>query len=318
MTQHLLRASNSYTLMVSDRLVSGGITDPLANKNLIYYARDAIVVIGYAGKAYGLSSSNTNMPTDEWIAEKLWGKPIARGADGTSPATFTFGKIDRHLNIGQSIKLLQNELTASFNALPRSLRKRARLHLVLAGWRESRHGIRYMLTQIKRYNDTFTIESAPRYYYRVKTGACVLSFPDGYISQTHLSDMAGRLKPLTPDESESILVDEIRRVAAVHPDKVGPDCLSILLPPQPTYTIRVRFIPTVDHEAVVTFPKTGISKTLRVAFSPWVIGPGGVFAPSVMNGNSTLHMGPIEIKLEAPPSEQGITFHYSLRRPPSI
>ena len=49
--------------MVSDRLVSGGVHDPLANKNLIYQARDAIVVVGYAGAAYELNSSNKNIPT---------------------------------------------------------------------------------------------------------------------------------------------------------------------------------------------------------------------------------------------------------------
>jgi hypothetical protein len=318
MTLHLLRTSNSYTLMVSDRLVSGRMTDALANKNLIYHARDAIVAIGYAGRAYGLNLSNSNMPSDEWLAEKLWGKPIERGPDGVAPATFTFGKISKHLNVGQSINLLRNELIASFDALPRSDRKRVQFHLVLAGWRESRHGISYILTQIKRSNDTFKIETAPRYYYRVRTGTCVLSFPDGYISQTHLSDIAGRLKPLTPDESESLLVEEIRRVAALHPDKVGPHCLSILLPPQPTSPIRVRFIPTVEHTAVVTLPRRAISKTLGVAFSPWVIGPRILAAPAVMNGNSTLHLGPIRINIEAPASQQGITLHYSLRRPPGI
>jgi hypothetical protein len=293
------------------------MNDPLANKNLIYYARDAIVAIGYAGKAYGLNSSNKNMPTDEWIAEKLWGKPIPRGLDG-APGTLIFQKIGRHLNIGQSIKLLQNELITSFDALPRSQRKRARFHLALAGWRESRHGvIRYMIAEIKRNNETFTIESPPRYYYRMRSRTCLLSFPDGYISQTHLSEILARLKPLTPDESETLLVDEIRRIAALYPGKVGPHCMSILVPPQPTYPVRVRFIPTVEHTAVINIPRKGISKTLAVAFSPWIIGPGMVSAPAVMNGNSTLHMGPIKISIDAPVQQHGITIQYSLRRPPS-
>ncbi len=200
--------------MVSDRLVSGGMSDPLANKNLIYLARDAVVAIGYAGKAYGLNSSNRNMPTDEWIAEKLWGKPIHRGPDGDAPGTFTFQNIERHLHIDQSIKLLQNELTKAFAALPRSIRTRARLHLVLAGWKQSRHGgIRFMLAEIIRRNDKFTIQSPSRYYYRSRTGALVLSFPDGYISQNRLSELVLRLKPLTPDESENLLVSEIRRIS---------------------------------------------------------------------------------------------------------
>ena len=87
-------------LHVSDRLVSGGVHDPLANKCIIYWARGALVSIGYAGLAYGLSKSNPNMPTDEWIAEKLWGKPIPRGRDGLRPATFAMSKISKWLDIG--------------------------------------------------------------------------------------------------------------------------------------------------------------------------------------------------------------------------
>src|SRR5437660_7557363 len=60
MTLHLIRASRSYVAHASDRLVSGGVNDPLANKQIIYLARDALVSIGYAGIAYGLSSSSPN------------------------------------------------------------------------------------------------------------------------------------------------------------------------------------------------------------------------------------------------------------------
>lgn len=49
MTLHLTQVSYLYTLQVGDRLISGGINDPLANKNIIYWARDAIVTLGYSG-----------------------------------------------------------------------------------------------------------------------------------------------------------------------------------------------------------------------------------------------------------------------------
>jgi hypothetical protein len=52
--------------------VSGGVEDPLANKNLIYVGRDGIFAISYTGLAYGLSA-NRNTPTDEWLAEILCG-----------------------------------------------------------------------------------------------------------------------------------------------------------------------------------------------------------------------------------------------------
>jgi hypothetical protein len=53
MTLILTYASARYVLQVTDRLVTQGgkIFDPLANKNLIYVARDAIVTVGYGYNA---------------------------------------------------------------------------------------------------------------------------------------------------------------------------------------------------------------------------------------------------------------------------
>ncbi|MGI8733747.1 MAG: hypothetical protein ACR2LM_10660 [Pyrinomonadaceae bacterium] len=304
--------------MVSDRLVSGGMSDPLANKNLIYHAGDAIVVIGYAGKAYGLHPSKRDMPTDEWIAETLWGKPIPRGRDGRTPATINFGEAGKVLSIDQAIRLLQTELEKSFQRLPASVRKRSTVHLAIAGWKENRRGIvQFVLAQILKRGGSFIVESPPRYIYRARHKSCVVSFPDGYILAAELSHLAKRLCALTPDASESLFVDEIRRIALLRPDKVGPHCLSILLPPHDIKPIRVRFIPTVEHKALISFPSKGISKTLTVAFSPWILGPRMLSAPALMNGNSTVHMGPITIDLEAPPPQQGISVMSSLKRPPS-
>ena len=77
MTLHLTQISPLYTLQVGDRLVSGSIHDPLANKNIIYWARDGFFTIGYSGLAY-----LQGKPTDQWIAEKLWGDVIPVGPDG--------------------------------------------------------------------------------------------------------------------------------------------------------------------------------------------------------------------------------------------
>lgn len=309
MTQHLLRTSNEYTLMVSDRLVSGGIQDPLANKNLIYQARDAIVVMGYAGAAYELNLSNKNMPTDEWIAEKLWGRSIQRGPDGLSPAGFTFGPIGHSLYIGQALKLLQSELQKSFQ----KLQPERTFNLTVAGWRQSRVGLRFMLAQIIKSKDMIKIVSPPRYIYRFRDRPCLISFPS-YMSKDHFSEVLQHL-PASPDDSEKLFVEEIRNVSLQRPDRVGPHCLSILLPPPGRTPIRVRFIPTLEHTAIVTNQSNAISKTLPVAFSPWIIGPAMLGAPLIMNGSNSVQMGQILINLEAPP-HQGVRIISSLRRPP--
>ena len=118
MTLHLISASDRYVAHVSDRLVSGSMNDPLANKQIIYCARDALVSIGYTGMAYGLSPASPNMPTDEWLAEILWGRPIPRGQDGTRPVTMIFGQISNRLDLGRSIQILRDELQAAISRLP--------------------------------------------------------------------------------------------------------------------------------------------------------------------------------------------------------
>lgn len=65
-----LSAGYPYALQVTDRLVTKGGSpfDPLANKNIVYVARNAIVSIAYTGLAY-----IDGIPTDVWIAERLVG-----------------------------------------------------------------------------------------------------------------------------------------------------------------------------------------------------------------------------------------------------
>jgi hypothetical protein len=72
MTLHLTLATAEYVLQVSDRLTSldpgKRPWDPLANKNVIYVARNGLISIGYTGAAYiGV------LPTDTWIAQTLRG-----------------------------------------------------------------------------------------------------------------------------------------------------------------------------------------------------------------------------------------------------
>src|SRR4051794_23401448 len=61
-------------VQVSDRLtsfVSGGRRrphDPLANKTVLFLAKDAVAALSYTGKAY-----LDGIPTDQWMAERIRG-----------------------------------------------------------------------------------------------------------------------------------------------------------------------------------------------------------------------------------------------------
>jgi len=73
MTLILGQASRDYVLQVTDRLVTKGNRpfDPLANKNIVYCARNALVAIGFTGIAF-----LGDIPTDQWIVEQLTGTSL--------------------------------------------------------------------------------------------------------------------------------------------------------------------------------------------------------------------------------------------------
>jgi hypothetical protein len=82
----LTGACTLFTMQVSDRLVTEirpadratRPFDALSNKSIIFRALNAIVSMGYVGSAYV-----DRKPTDEWIAEQLWGEPLTdRTPDG--------------------------------------------------------------------------------------------------------------------------------------------------------------------------------------------------------------------------------------------
>ena len=318
MTLHLTRISRSYTLQVSDRLVSGGVQDPLANKTLIYWARGGVVSIGYTGLAYELSSCDPNIPTDELIAEILFGMPIPRGRDGVRPVTLGIGKIPRWLDLGQSIELLRCELQNSVDRLP-STRREYPFEMIVAGWQETRRrGLQPVIVQIikPRGNAAFTIER-PQRNWHLGGSIALITTPEGYVSDNELSGFTEHLPTASPDESENLLVDGVRRVSSRNPQSVGPHCMSILLPPLGVAPIRVRFIPNAPHTAVYTGQDQNMTPAFPIAFSPWIIGPNMLCAPSVQIGHGQVQMGPFEIVMEAPMPESGVKGYMgALERPP--
>jgi len=136
MTLHLTHISPSFALQVSDRLVRGGVAVPLANKNILYSARDSFVSMGYTGLAYGLAS-DPDIPTDEWIAQILWRKPIPRGPDGVSPVAFGLASISGRMDLRLSLQVIRDELQNAINRLP-SDRRDLSFELIVSGWRQGR------------------------------------------------------------------------------------------------------------------------------------------------------------------------------------
>jgi hypothetical protein len=314
MTLHISGISRGLSLQVSDRLVSGGIIDPFANKNLIYWAKGSLVSIAYTGLAYGLSPSNANTPTDEWIAEKLWGEPIPKGPDGVKPATFVYQRIHKWLDIGQSIKLLADELCESLAKLP-NMHQAESFEMIIVGWEETRRrGVHPIAVQIlkPRGDKPIEVKRCKRDWYFGSKAAFFLN-PSDYVSTDEFKQLIKNRHPMSVDDWEDLFVDCTRQVSAKYPDKVGPNCLSILLPPLNAAPIRIRFVPATLHTATL------LGHKFPVVFSPWIIGPHGCTAPAIMKGGFNYQMGPFVINMEGPTvteKQKGILLYMgSLNRP---
>jgi hypothetical protein len=288
-TQIVAQLTRRFVLQIEDRLVTpdlsaGGSAKPdtLANKNVIYRARDAIVCMGYTGLAF-----IGNLPTDTWIAEKL------TGLKGSDPFGTRFGSLPRWLDIGQAIELLDRELRASEIAALKT-----NFELVVVGWQwklGKREVMRNRPTTPmawlirKPYSKPFeAVERLPRYWHWTHDARFIAS-PEGHknLSVAELEALAGRLRQLPPDIKsrgyEQTIVDAIRTVSARN-QYVGPNCMSIVLaPPHLNPFVRVRFFPQENHVARLVAP-TFVSPEYPAAYSPWIIGPGIVMQPTVRIG----------------------------------
>ena len=132
MTLVLTFVSPRYVMQVADRLVTitkgGKRFDPASNKSLIYLARNAIVTIGYSGLAY-----LDGIPTDEWIAQTLWGKDLPRHDDGRAVGHVFGGGPRKGIDIGRAIERLRcgSQKALRNDPAPRGAKF---LQIVLAGW----------------------------------------------------------------------------------------------------------------------------------------------------------------------------------------
>lgn len=283
MTLIISKASINYILQVSDRLVTMDQKpfDPLSNKSIIYCALNGILSISYTGVAFIGS-----LPTDQWIAEKLLGHSFQEvkkpPAFGNRETNFKY--------IGPALQMLRESLN---NVIHSEIKPELRndwfeksFDLCIDGWVWGSKGkYRPFLTCISKppKSHTFEYKIEPRRWYlggRFKVGAA----PSGNISGDILQSLVNKLANNKPDEAEVNLVSTIREVSKSN-RLVGADCMSILLPPPPIahqIPARVRFIPSKDATAILT--SNSGKRIVKVAYTPWLIGPGSFSSPAIISG----------------------------------
>jgi hypothetical protein len=296
--------------------------DALANKSILYWARDAIVSIAYTGAAY-----IGPLPTDDWIVEKLTGVDVSEkfGMRGFPSSHW--------LDIGQSLRLLLQELASSEVA-----KHTLNFELTAVGWqwKTTRHPLegRYQPVPMawglsKPPNGQFgkEVERLPRYWY-FKHRTLFQSSPIGNMPKAERDKMFDRLRNSAPSRTgeeaaatvEQATVDAVRSVSTSNA-YVGPNCMSVLLaPPHYRALIRISFFPQEQHTAQLV-STTAPPATLPAAFSPWIVGRGWMEKPSVRVGQATSEeLGPFTIAYSGPSMPcpvKGLIFAQSSQtRPP--
>ena len=306
MTLILTFATPNYLLQVSDRLVTQGTKafDPASNKNVIYHAKNAIVAIGYSGRAYMDGTA-----TDRWIAEKLRGEKFRDHAPG-EPYTVKMGRAERWLDIGQSIELLRRESAEVFCRLPAS--QRTRHHITIAGWQWQRRQDwllpRPLLCEISNGESeaerhAFKCDQVPRYWHWARKYPIQLSWvPDwNPLSKGEIDQLLEKLRYTwpSPQASVNLLIGAIRFAAQKSPKVVGADCMGVYMPVLSSGVVHVRYLPADERErAFISDDK--VRTKFRPTYSPWIIGPGLVAAPSIMMGSASASLGPVTVSIEGP------------------
>jgi len=312
MTLILVRASQRYVLQVTDRLITRdrAAFDELSNKSILYCARNAIVAVAYTGHAF-----LGDIPTDQWIVEKLTGTNFDQSL---KPPALSFVTLSPWLDIGRSLELLREKLDGAGAEVQKNLRpdwRRKPFVVVVAGWQWDKKGhTRPILAGLsKRANsETFGLGYESRDWY-LGGRFHLIAEPSSNIGQARMHQLVDELSSKSIDETEMLLVDTVRQVSACNPH-VGPHCLSILILPPGMAQARIRYVPASPSNVILR--STSSEFVLTVAYSPWLIGPKMLAAPALISGKgSDASLGPYHVHIEGPDHPNMLNVMISQQRP---
>lgn len=304
----------TFAFQVSDRLASreprsgdAKTWDPTWNKGVILLASDALVAISLSGLAY-----LNGRPTDQWVAETLWGGPIQVGGRGL----LTIGSGPTR-TLRTSLELLASAIDQELRKLPGTVREKA-LHFVVTGWSWKGENVRRVSLAVGNLQGGGLVfhrrcRSRPREEARFVR---VDADPPSWLSRQATTRIEGSVaKAMTPEAVEDVLISEIRSVARRSGDAIGEDCMSIRIP-VPMRPIRIRFEPLQPPRARLEMARRKVE--LGVGYAPCFVTPGAASLAARLGGGLWTNLGEIEVEYEAPGMEsQGVSFVQGQpRRPP--
>jgi hypothetical protein len=311
MTQILTAACPHYVIQVSDRLLTKACGtdvrefDPIANKTVVFRARDAIVTIGYSGIAFVGS-----MPTDDWIAQTLWGEELPRGRDGKRWAT-AFGGPKDVLKIGEAAKLLQDRI----NSIRLASINEHSLMLTIAGFQETGKNIRPIVIEIVHGR------SSPDWGQRIWGARENFRF-HSIGAGVDVAELNASIEPTrtergllgaAPKDIEAAFANAIRGTSAQN-STVGAHLLSVIISRPGLGYSHCRFLPMAPHNAELHGSHG--SMIVETMHSPWIVA-NSLHPPCMNVGTWELGLGPGEVMMVegAPPQGGLLALSSSVKRP---
>ncbi|MBI1199994.1 MAG: hypothetical protein GC203_19220 [Phenylobacterium sp.] len=273
-------ACQGFAVLISDRLVTlsrqgtyAGPHDLLANKTVVYLGRDCALIFGFAGTAY-----LAGIPTDEWIAQVLWGKEFQRYPDGRLP-TAVGGKGDGPRGLNQVLLTLRRKLSVTPGGKG--------VTLLVSGWWSRRR--RRLIPILVKFSGNDAGFASPTMKLRPPRSRINLAQEVIGILPTADVIQAAQKEPRPQprngfeyaDYVISIFTSVIRRTAASDPG-VGPHVTAVTIPHPSNRRVTCRFDPFAEHSARIG--SGSHEARIPVAFTPWVVSELGFQSAMVLSG----------------------------------
>lgn len=316
MTLILSAVSRSIVLHASDRLITNSkneaVYDPLANKCILFAARDGIVCLGYTGLAY-----IDRKPTDEWLAQKLIPHDLEskRSPNGTLPVWCSYETV-KWLDVGWVIRTLvealNRRITTAYLSREQRTWKEHPFAILATGhiWnRRNQNRLQrarpFAVTISKAQGKPFcTVE--PNWFRSADSVAGgVFAVPRTKLVNQEIESFCRDSMSLDVLQCEPRIVESVRNVAS-QSKVVGGTVLSVVIYSPQHRIVVIKLHPIKPHEIA---PSDLVGCSQAYMNTPWIIGPSGFAASGTMFGSEPfrpeMRIGHYRFRIEIPVSQPG-------------
>lgn len=302
----------------SDRRVSivrnnklAGVHSSVENKSVIFLCRDAVGAIGFTGVAY--IEGHT---TDTWIAKTITERANPDAAGGGFAVAQGRNGMER-LRLTALIRRLRNAMSS----LPQKYGQ-AGLTVQLVGFRIRRKRCYRFYTEISWSGAEPVVSSwlrLPRNRQQRYMLGLVGDCPTGDEAARIVTEHADKVGTKDTEALRQGLVHAVRTRAS-STSTVGQDVMTITIPhPAIAREIVWQFEPAVEHKGVIQGEKAG-KQIFDAVYSPWILAPGVIMAPTISTSAMEVHSGGYLIRSgnRPPKPANGLQFAMSsqVRKPP--